>query len=153
MAGLDSCSGYYPQQFDPQQMAYAMQQQQQRAHAAAMADAASNVAATQNAAQRQNEPGAVDRTSVNQLKDAMSMGGISLRVRAFPSMSDRTLMLYCSSRKKRHMLMGSAKFLLRRTLETVLLVKTFSRMTLLSSCSDWWPSIIRSRLFIPMSSR
>ena len=56
-------------------------QQQQRAHAAAMADAASNVAASQNAAaQRQTEAGAVDRTSVNQLKDAMSMGGISLRV-------------------------------------------------------------------------
>jgi hypothetical protein len=136
MSGLDSSRGYYPQQYDPQQMAYAIQQQQ-RAHAAAMADAASNVAATQNAAQRQNEAGAVDRTSVNQLKDAMSMGGISLRVRCFPSLPGRTLMLYYLSRKKRRMLMGSAKFLLRRILEIVLLVKTFSRMTLSSSYSDW----------------
>jgi hypothetical protein len=101
LVGLDSSSGYYPQQYDPQQMAYAMQQQQQRAHVAAMADAASNVAATQNAAQRQNEAGAVDRTSVNQLKDAMSMGGISLRVRGlfYPHLIERSYnMVYLGRR-------------------------------------------------------
>lgn len=73
---------YYPPQYDPHQIAF-MQQQHAQAHAAMMAAAANPAAAAAaaNAAHRANEANNVDRQSVNQLKDAMSMGGISLRVR------------------------------------------------------------------------